>query len=266
MSTHVRILVCRSLLAGLLLIGLAAPVAAQATAPVASVPCKCEPPPPPPPPVWTGSVGAGLAFTQGNKDTSNINLSFDLKRDPKTRTTFKAEGLYILATENGSENVDRGLFNARLEYALGERAYTFGQVGYLRDRFKEIDYLVAPTAGVGYKLLASDRTTLDVDGSVGLVFEKNTGLDVETDGAVSASEKFEHKLSSSASLTQGFGTLWKMNDLADALYTFRAGVAASISTRFQLKVEFQDIYRTRPTGVLVDKNDIAFLSAIVYKF
>ena len=27
----------------------------------------------------------------------------------------------------------------------------------------------------------------------------------------------------------------------------------------QLKLEFQDVYKTRPTGLLVDKNDIAFI-------
>ena len=258
--------VCRSGLAGLILLSPVAPAAAQAPAPAAPEPCTCEPPPPPPPPVWTGSFGAGIALTQGNRDTRNVNLSFDLKRDPGTKVVFKADGLYILATENGEENVDRGIFNTRVEYALSPRAYAFGQVGYVRDRFKEIDYLIAPTAGVGYKVVATDRTTLDVDGSVGMVFERNTGLDIASDGAILFGEKLAHKLTSTATITQGFAALWKMDDPGDALYTFSAGLAASLSTRFQLKLEFQDIYKTRPTGVLVDKNDIAFISAIVYKF
>lgn len=238
---------------------------AQEAAPPPPQPCECVEPPPPPPPVWTGSFGAGLALTQGNKDTSNFNLSFDVKRDPKTRTIFKAEGLYILASEDGEENADRGLISTRLERLLGARAYTFGQVGYVRDRFKDIDYLVAPTVGLGYKLLASDRTTLDVDGSVGVVFEKNTGLDLETDGAVTAGEKFSHKLSETATITQGATALWKMDDFGDALYTFSAGIAASVTTRVQLKLEFQDVYKARPTGD-AEKNDIAFITAFVYKF
>lgn len=216
--------------------------------------------------MWTGSFGAGLALTQGNKDTTNFNLSFDLKRDPKTTTVFKAEGLYILATENGEENVDRGLFNVRLERMISERAYVFGQAAYVRDRFKDIDYLMAPTAGLGYKFINNDRTTLDVDGSVGVVFEKNTGFDVETDGAVAAGEKFTHKISGSAAFTQSATALWKMDDFGDALYTFSTGLAASVTTRVQLKFEFQDIYKTRPTGLVVDKNDIALITAFVYKF
>jgi putative salt-induced outer membrane protein YdiY len=249
-----------------MVMGLAgAPAFAQEPAPAPTPPlCPC-PPPPPPPPFWTGSFGAGVALTQGNKDTTNFNLSFDLKRDPKTNTVFKAEGLYILATEDGEENVDRGIVAVRVERMISERVYLFGQVGYVRDRFKDIDYLIAPTAGIGYKLVATDRTTFDVDTSVGMVFEKNTGLELETDGAVAVGEKFTHKLTSTASITQGSAALWKMDDFGDALYTFSAGLAASVTTRVQLKLEFQDVYKTRPTGD-ADKNDIAFITAFVYKF
>ncbi|BCS33958.1 hypothetical protein TBR22_A31860 [Luteitalea sp. TBR-22] len=268
MSNELCVEVRRVVLGAAMVIGLSVPpVLAQAPAPApAQAPCPCQEPPPPPPPVWTGSIGAGLALTQGNKDTSNFNLSFDVKRDPKTRTIFKADGLYILATEDGTENVDRGLVNGRVEHMVSDRAYVFGQVSFVRDRFKDIDYLVAPTAGLGYRVIKSDRTALDVDGSVGMVFEKNTGLELETDGAVTFGEKFSHKISSGASFTQGFTALWKMNDFNDALYTFSAGIAASITTRTQLKLEFQDIYKTRPTGLLVEKNDIAFITAFVYKF
>jgi putative salt-induced outer membrane protein YdiY len=240
-----------------------APAAAPATEPQPAL-CPC-PPPLPPPPVWTGSLGAGLAITQGNKDTSNFNLSFDLQRDPKTKTIFKAEGLYILATEDGNENADRGIVAGRLERLISERVYVFAQLGYVRDRFKDIDYLVAPTAGIGYKLVATGRTTFDVDTSVGMVFEKNTGLELETDGAVTLGEKFSHKLSSTATITQGSTALWKMDDFGDALHTFSAGLAASVTTRVQLKLEFQDVYQSRPSGD-ADKNDIAFITAFVYKF
>ena len=49
------------------------------------------------------------------------------------------------------------------------------------------------------------------------------------------------------------------------MYTFSAGVAASVTTRVQLKLEFQDVYKSWPTGD-ADKNDIAFITAFVYKF
>jgi putative salt-induced outer membrane protein len=254
----------RAALACVVMMGLtSAPAAAQdPTAATRTCPC----PEPEPTPVWTGSFGAGLALTQGNRDTTNINFSFDVKRDPKTRTIFKAGALYILATEDGDENVDRALANGRVEYLLTDRTYVFGQIAYVRDRFKEIDWLLAPTGGLGYKFINTERTTFDVDGSVGMVFEKNTGLETETDGAVMFGERLSHKLTANAAVTQGFAALWKMDDFDDALYTFSAGLAATVTSKVQLKIEFQDLYKTRPTGLDTDKNDIAFITAFVYKF
>ena len=64
----------------------------------------------------------------------------------------------------------------RDQYRLTPRSYVFGQNQYLKDQFKEIDYLVAPTGGLGYKLFDTAATKLDVDGSVGMVWEKNPGF------------------------------------------------------------------------------------------
>ena len=58
---------------------------------LASTAAAAQDAPAPPPPAWTGSIGAGLAVTSGNSDTSNMNLSFKAVHDPKTRTVFKTE-------------------------------------------------------------------------------------------------------------------------------------------------------------------------------
>jgi putative salt-induced outer membrane protein YdiY len=245
-------------LALLLLAGGIPPASAQNT-------CPC-PPPPPPDPVWTGSIGAGLAFTSGNTDTSSVNVSFDVKRDPKTKTVFKADGLYLRSSRDGDAIVDRSTLNGRVEYAISPRAYAFGQVQYARDQFKRIDYLIAPTIGAGYKVLATEQTTLTTDGGLGIVTEKNPGLDATTSGAVSASEKLAHKLNAVTTFTQSATALWKMNDFGDALYTVGAGVTANIATRFQIKVEVVNTVKTRPPDAVTQKNDVAFLTSVIYKF
>ena len=38
----------------------------------------------------------------------------------------------------------------------------YGQFRYLRDTFKQIDYLMSPTVGVGQKLIIAPRTLLAV--------------------------------------------------------------------------------------------------------
>jgi putative salt-induced outer membrane protein len=237
------------------------------SAALAQEPCPCPAPaPPPPPPVWTGSASAGLGLTAGNSDTRNLNLAFEATRDPKTRNVLKFAALYFWNEQDGEASANRLSLLARDEYKLSPRTFVFGQVQYLRDPFKEIEYLIAPTGGLGYKLVDTDRTKFSVDGGAGGSWEKNTGLDVEFSGAVTGGEQFSHKLSDTASVTQAVSALWKMDDFGDALYTFGAGIAASVTTRVAMKLEVLDTYKTKPPSDDVKKNDVALIASLAYKF
>jgi putative salt-induced outer membrane protein len=237
---------------------------------IGAVRANAQTPPPaapaPPPPPWTGSAGLGLTLNRGNTETTNLNLSFEATHDPKTRSVWKFKGLYLRGANNGTLAVDQLQLQGRNERTLTERVYAFGQLQFLKDHFKDIDYLVAPSAGLGYKLVATPMTSFNVDGGLGVKVEKNPGLDRRTDLVVTASDKLEHKLSETAKITQGLGALWKAQDFGDALYTFSAGVAASMTTRTQLKLELLDTYASRPPTPAVKSNDVALITAIVYKF
>lgn len=241
-------------------------LAASAAAAQPPAPAPPSASPEPPPPVWTGSAGAGFSLNRGNTDTTNINLSFEATRDPKTHSVWKFKALYLRGDTGGAATVDRLLFDARNERDLSARVYAFGALQFLEDQFKEIDYLWAPAGGLGYKLVARPMTTLNVDAGLGAKIEKNTGFDAETDVVVTLSDKFEHKLSQTSAVTQAFNALWPAGDFGDALYTFTAGVAASLTARTQVKIEFLDSYAARTPSPDVKKNDVALLTAFVYKF
>lgn len=222
--------------------------------------------PPAPPPGWIGSAGAGLALTEGNSDTSTVNSAYELKRDTGGNFVFKSNGLLVWGKSQGLQTSDRLTLDGRLERKLNARTSLFGQTQYLRDSFKSIDYLVSPTVGVSRLLLKDDRTELAVDGGVGVVWEQNPGLELQTDGAVTAGQQFSRKLTATTELKEKAAALWKMDDFEDALYQFGIGLAASITAGTQLKVEFLDTYKARPPLPTVKKNDIAVLVSFVYKF
>jgi putative salt-induced outer membrane protein YdiY len=221
---------------------------------------------PPPPPGWAGSASAGLALTSGNSDTSTVNAAYELKRDAGGPFLFKSAGLLVWGKSDGELNSDRLSLDGRVDRKLGESTTLFAQTQYLRDSFKSIDYLVSPTVGVSRTLVRNDRTELDVDGGLGLVWEKNPGQDLRGDGAVSGGQQLSHQITATTEFTQKLAALWKMADFGDALYAFGAGIAASLTDRTQLKVEFLDTYKTRPPMPGVGKNDLATLVSFVYKF
>ena len=254
--------------------GLRAPVLAQTPPPTSPAAAAQQPPPPPPPPpppeppppAWSGSLGAGLAVTSGNTDTSTLNVSFDVASRPKMRHVFKAEALYLRGEEDDELNVDRFGAKARHEYNFRPKVFLFGQLEYLRDPFKDIDYLVAPTAGVGYKVFDTEDLQLAFDGGLGMKWEKSTADGSNTDGAVAAGQRFLRKLSKNATFTQSIAALWAMDDFGDALYTFKIGLAAGVTQRLQLKFELVDLYKTKPLEATIEKNDVSIVTAIAYKF
>jgi putative salt-induced outer membrane protein YdiY len=246
-----RLLCLLTALTSLLLAG---PAAAQAPAP------------PPPPPGWTGSFGAGLALTGGNTETFTTNFGYDVLRDYGTDVVFRSDGVYLRGSNGGVSIVDRSGANARVEYKVSPRLAAFGMTTYARDRFKDIDYLLAPTAGLSYQVVATERTKWTTDGSAGVVFEKNTGFDLATAGALIAGEGFSHKFSETTRFVHAASGLWKMNDFDDAFYTLSAGVITAVAGHFDLKAEFLNTYKARPTDPTLKKSDRSVVLSVVYRY
>jgi putative salt-induced outer membrane protein YdiY len=217
------------------------------------------------PKIWTVTASAGLALTSGNSNTSTINVAYDIVYDRQSRNVVKSDGLFLRGKSEGTLSANRIGLNIRDEYRLTPRVYIFGQNQYLNDEFKDIDFLLAPTFGAGYKLFDTMATQMSVDASAGGVWEKNPGFDVISSGAVAVSEKLTQAVTASTTFTQTFAGLWKTNDFEDALFTFGVSLAASMSTRTQLKLEVLDTFKRKPPLPTIQKNDVAILMAIVYK-
>jgi putative salt-induced outer membrane protein YdiY len=219
-----------------------------------------------PPQAWTGSLAAGLALTGGNTSTATTNFAFTVESDKTRRNVVKADGLNIRSSRDGEAIVDRTSLQVQDDYAVTARTYGFGRLQYLRDQFKSIDYLVSPTGGVGYRVVDTMVSTLTAEAALGVVTEKNPGIDARSSGALTAAEKATHKISDSATLAQSLTALWKTSDFGDSLVTFQAGLATDITPRTQLKVDFLDTFKNQPPNVLVKKNDTALIMSFVFKF
>jgi putative salt-induced outer membrane protein YdiY len=231
---------------------------------VAEETCPC-PPPSPPPPHWTGSIGAGLALTSGNSDTKSYNLTATALYDPKTKNVFKADVLYLRSDTGGEATVNRTTARVRDEYSFAKRAFVFGEVGYLRDQFKQLSYLIAPLAGVGYRVVDQKNVVFSLDGGLGGAFEKYEDRDSTTSGAVTAGDSVVWKISGSSSFTQGFTALWKMQDFGDSTYHVGAGISSSVAKRFEMKLAYAFDYKSRPPLPTIKKGDHSFLAALVFK-
>ncbi len=221
----------------------------------------------PTPPVdpWSSSIGAGLAITSGNSDTTNINVSANTTWDPKTDRLFKAEALYLLGESDGEKQVDKSTALARYERLFRDRAFWFGEMQYLRDPFKAINYLVSPLVGAGYHVIRTDTRKLTVDGALGAVIEDDDLIGRDTSGALKAGENFEWSISPVSKVTQKLTGLWKADDLGDALVHFDAGLATTVAARLELKLSYVYDYKAEPPPD-IEKGDSALFAALLVKF
>jgi putative salt-induced outer membrane protein YdiY len=221
--------------------------------------------PPPEPKIWTVTASAGAALTTGNSETSSLNAAYDITYDPPNKHVLKSDALALRARTDDELTANRIGLNVRDEYHFTPRFFVFGQNQYLKDEFKSIDYLLAPTGGIGYKVIDTAATQLGVDASAGGVWEKNPGLDVDASGALAAGQKLTQMLTSNTTLTETFTGLWKTSDFEDALFTLGVSIAVAMSTHTQLKLEALDTFKNKPPDPTIQKNDLALLFSFVYK-
>ena len=233
---------------------------------------------PPPPPVVVqptttaapqglhGSAGFGLSLTQGNSDTLNISATVDSTYDPKTHNAMRWNALFLRGKQNGVLSVNRFSAMFRDEYTVNGRVFMFAQLDVLHDTFKGIDYLVAPAAGVGYKVIDTKPTSLNVDAGIGGVVERDAGSPAIGNGSLTFSEKLVHQLSDTTTLKEAAAALLKMDDLANYLYTFQIGVAARVNSRLQLSVDLLDTFKNQPVDGLTHKHDVALVTSVIAKY
>jgi putative salt-induced outer membrane protein YdiY len=234
-----------------------------AAAPAFAQPCPC---PEPPPPALQGSLSAGLSVTSGNTDTSAFNLAFNLVYDPKTHGVFKADAFYLRSTTNGDATTDKAAASLRYEYGLTDRIYAFAQLGYQRDRFKNVVYLFTPMVGGGYYFLKQKDIELSGDVSIGGAFEKDSGYDPSNSGAFSVGQGFLWRITPFATFTEKASGLWKTRAVSDAFYHFEMSLAASVTKKSELKISYLVDVKNRPNPDTLKHTDTALIAAFVFKF
>lgn len=222
--------------------------------------------PPPPGQTWSGNFGAGLSLTRGNSDTKNVNLSAQVAQRIDAKNLAKYDAFYLRGDQNGNLVIDRTSLGGRDEYTLSPVMYAFGDAHFLRDKFKQIDYLVSPTVGAGYHFIKEKNLDVAAEGGVGLVVEKDAGHARDTSGALTARQLLTWKFSPTATLGEVAAGLWKTKAFGDALYHFEGSLASDLTARSQLKLSAIDDYKTRPPAPGVKKNDISIIAAVVMKF
>ena len=130
---------------------------------------------------WTGNVGFGFDAKQSTTDTLTLVSTWRFERHRRP-WRFLTDGRYFFDTEKQKGQDRSTLDNAingrmRLEYDLFDSVFTFAGSTGEYDEVERLSFRGTPNAGLGYRLIDSERALLKVGIGGGWVYERFFGGD-----------------------------------------------------------------------------------------
>jgi putative salt-induced outer membrane protein len=209
---------------------------------------------------WTGRGELGASFASGNSENESANAALELSyaRDAWTHTVGFA-GNY--GSQDGTATAQRWELRGQSGYNFTERAYWFGAARYEDDRFSNYDFQSSVAAGLGYKLIDSERTKLWVQGGPGYRYAEIRKTGESEDGVIFRGDLgFDHQLTETTKIVERFlietgsDNTYIQNDL---------GLEVTISGALGLRVGYQVRHNTDVLPGL-DKTDTLATVGLIY--
>jgi putative salt-induced outer membrane protein YdiY len=198
---------------------------------------------------WTGGGNFGLGLARGNSDTTNVALGFNADRKTTTdEWTVFAASLYSTSTANNVTTTTANSLGGSIRYDhnLTKRLFAFGLLAGMYDHSQDLDERISPNGGLGYHVIASKATTLDVLGGIGYTYENySTGM-VNNFINANIGEELTHNFTPTTSAFERFYFFPYLNDAGNYRGTFDFGVASKFYRALTWNLNFGDIYNSNP--------------------
>jgi putative salt-induced outer membrane protein len=218
---------------------------------------------------WTGQGQMGFGLTSGNTTESSAVFGVSLDRQ-NLRTRHKMSALVDYLRTNGITARQRYAFDYAINYTVSDGLYLVGTLGWERDRFAGYARRFTESIGIGYRALATDTMTLDIEG--GPAFRQALYTDaqlvgLETNGQLNevgarGSLAYKWNISDVTNFTQNASIVNGENNTTIISTTaLTTKLIGKLSTRlsFNLQNESNPLENRRPT-------DTTTRATLVYSF
>ena len=218
---------------------------------------------------WTGQGQAGFGLTSGNTTESSAVLGLSLERQ-NLRTRHKMSALLDYLRTNGITARQRYAFDYAINYTVSDGLYLVGTFGWERDRFAGYARRFTESFGIGYRALATDTMTLDLEGGPAFrqaLYTDAQLLGLESNGQLNevgarGSLAYKWNISDVTSFTQNASIVnGENNTTVISTTALTTKLIGKLSTRlsFNLQNESNPLENRRPT-------DTTTRATLVYNF
>ena len=143
----------------------------------------------------------------------------------------------------------------RYDRNLTKKLFAFGLFAGSYDHAQDLNVRISPSGGLGYHLIASKVTTLDLLGGFGYTYENySTGYNGSTAGVTNnlinatIGDEFSHKFTPNTSVVQDFYFFPYLNGIGGYRGVFDFGVASKFYRAITWNLNFGDRYNSRPVA------------------
>ncbi len=200
---------------------------------------------------WAGGGNVGLGLARGNSDTTNMALAFNAARETTTdKWSITAAGLYATSTTNGITTTSANALGGVIRYDrnLTKKLFAFGLFAGSYDHAQDLNERVGPSGGLGYHVIASKVTTLDLLGGIGYTYENySTGV---TNNLINVTigEEFTHKFTANTSVFEDLYFFPYLNESRNYRGNFDFGLASKLYRAITWNLNFVDRYNSKPVA------------------
>jgi putative salt-induced outer membrane protein len=224
---------------------------------------------------WKGGASLGFALARGNSETTNLTTGFTADR----KTLHDEMTLYFTSLYSSNDLPGGGttansiVAGARYDRNLTKRIFAFGSADYTHNELQGLNLRSIYSGGLGYHLISSDRTTLDLLGGVNYTRETYSGtgkggpMSFERNLAgVTTGEAFMHKFGSTTVVTEQFYFYPDLSNTGEYRFALDAASVTKMNKWLGLQLSISDRYVSNPPIVGTKSNDVIFSTGINFAF
>lgn len=210
---------------------------------------------------WSTELELGYANSNGNTNSTDVKAAVDARREYE-QYIFDVKATAKYGSDNGSRDEEKYTFDGTVGRKITDRAYTYGELNYIKDMFSGYDHQVSELVGIGYKAIDNDTTKLETKlGVGGRQSETDTGSD-SSEAVVKPELDFSWKANDFVTLGEKanatFGTEYTR-------YESETYAESALTNNLFLKAAYEMV-KTTDVPVGSKETDTTTTVSLVYKF
>jgi putative salt-induced outer membrane protein len=228
---------------------------------------------------WKGGVNLGFAIARGNSETTNLSTGFTADRKTLTdETTGYFSSLYSTDDKTGGGTIANSIVGGvRYDHNLTKRIFAFASADFTHDELQGLNIRGIYSGGLGYHLINTPTTTLDVLGGVNYTHENYSstvivgGVPVNQQvsrnlAGVTLGEAGMHKFGKSTTATEVFYFYPDLTNTGEYRFSFDAASVTQIKKWFGWNITFSDRYVSDPPILGTKSNDAILTTGVTFSF